>query len=245
MLRTCARGAATLAVMTLVACAPSADARTTQTSATSSVSLASGAAGRGMTAVEQAPLPAGAIRFTVASTGNSARYRVREQLMGRDLPNDAIGETKQVTGAITVDSKGALVAGQSRFVVGTGSFRSDSDRRDGYVGRRLLESGKYPTVELVPTALRGLLATSADAGTSAPVTFELVGDLTVRGVTHPTTWKVTAKQMNGRVTGSASTRFTFADFAIDPPRVPIVLSVADTIGLEYDFTLVREAASAP
>lgn len=34
------------------------------------------------------------------------------------------------------------------------------------------------------------------------------------------------------------TAFTFADFDIDQPRVPIVLSVADTIKLEYDFTLI-------
>jgi hypothetical protein len=38
----------------------------------------------------------------------------------------------------------------------------------------------------------------------------------------------------------ASTRFTFADFGIAQPRVPVVLSVADTIGLEYSFTLVRD-----
>jgi polyisoprenoid-binding protein YceI len=165
--------------------------------------------------------------------------------MGHDLPNDAVGETQKVSGAITVDSKGVLVASQSKFVVEVTSLKSDSDRRDGYTQRRLLETDKYPTVTLVPTALRGLPATAASATTNSPVTFEVVGDLTVRGVTRPTTWKVTAKQVEGRVTGSASTRFTFADFSIDPPRVPVVLSVADTIALEYDFTLTRDASANP
>jgi hypothetical protein len=36
-----------------------------------------------------------------------------------------------------------------------------------------------------------------------------------------------------------STAFTFDDFQLNQPRVPIVLSVADTIRLEYDFRLVR------
>lgn len=68
----------------------------------------------------------------------------------------------------------------------------------------------------------------------------MIGNLTVRGVTKPTTWHVNAEAKGGQVTGKASTAFTFADFNIDQPRVPIVLSVADTIKLEYDFTLVQK-----
>jgi polyisoprenoid-binding protein YceI len=237
MIRKCAAAVATLTMTILVGCAVGADAHSASDSSTAAASTSANAP------ANAEPLSPGATRFTVASSGNAARFRVREQLMGHDLPNDAVGETQQVSGAITVDSKGALVAGQSKFVVQVTSLRSDSDRRDGYIQHRLLGTDKYPTVQLIPTALRGLPATSASAGTSSPVTFELVGDLTVRGVTHPTIWKVSAKQVDGRVTGSASTRFTFADFAIDPPRVPVVLSVADTIGLEYDFTLTRDAAT--
>jgi hypothetical protein len=47
-------------------------------------------------------------------------------------------------------------------------------------------------------------------------------------------------QPNG-FTGKAATSFTFKDFAIDQPRVPVVLSVADTIKLELDFTMRTEA----
>ncbi|MEO8337009.1 MAG: YceI family protein [bacterium] len=183
-------------------------------------------------------MPAGAVRYVVSGS-NTARYRVREQLLGQDLPNDAIGETTEITGAITVDSTtGTLVAGQSKFVVNTGAFKSDKDRRDGYVRGRLLESAKFPTVEFVPTAVRGL--TAANAWVQGPKTFELTGDLTVRGVTRPTTWRISAQQGNGKATGSATTKFTFADFTITPPKVPVLLSVADTIALEYDFTMVRE-----
>jgi hypothetical protein len=58
------------------------------------------------------------------------------------------------------------------------------------------------------------------------------------------TWRVTARPVGGRVNGVGSTRFTFADFGITPPRVPVVLSVTDAIALEYDFTLGREASHA-
>jgi polyisoprenoid-binding protein YceI len=185
-------------------------------------------------------------RFVVAPTGNTARYRVREQLVGKDLPNDAVGATGGVTGTIAVDSVGGLVAGESRITIDVTGLRSDHARRDGYVQRRLLETERFPSVELVPTAVRGLPnplpAASAESG---PRTFELAGDLTVRGVTRPTTWRVRGEYRAGRVTGTASTAFTFQEFGLTQPRVPVVLSVADTIRLEYDFTLVPDTAAGP
>lgn len=185
-----------------------------------------------------------AVRYEVAATGNTARYRVREQLVGRDLPNDAVGETGRVSGAIAFDESGAVVPGESRFVVGTDAFKSDSDRRDGYVRRRLLEAEQFPTVELVPTALAGLPANILSGTVAGPVTFTLTGQLTVRGVMRPTTWTVTARTSGNQVTGTAATTFTFEEFTLTQPRVAVVLSVADTIGLEYDFTLVRRDAPA-
>ena len=74
-----------------------------------------------------------ALRFVLAPTGNSARYRVRERLVGHDLPNDAIGETKNLTGAIEFDSKGKVIAQSSKFVLDAGTFVSDQNRRDGFV----------------------------------------------------------------------------------------------------------------
>lgn len=179
------------------------------------------------------------VQFAVAATGNTARYRVREQLVRRDLPNDAIGETSEISGTVTVDGSGQPVRAQSRIVVRTGSFKSDSDRRDGYVRRRLFVAEEFPTVELVPTAIRGLTSVPAAGATSGPLSFQVLGDLTIKGVTRPTTWQVTARQEGNRLTGQAKTAFTFADFGLTQPRVPVVLSVADTIRLEYDFTLER------
>jgi polyisoprenoid-binding protein YceI len=112
------------------------------------------------------------------------------------------------------------------------TLKSDKDRRDGFVQRRVLETDKFPTVELVPKTFLGLATRPASA---TPTSFDLVGDLLVHGVTHPTTWKVTAHSDGSDVVGTATTSFTFKDFGLDQPKVPVVLSVADTIKLEYDF----------
>jgi polyisoprenoid-binding protein YceI len=178
-----------------------------------------------------------ALRLVLAPAGSAARYRVREQLMGHDLPNDAVGESKSLTGAIAFDTNGKVIRDESRFTLDAGSFVSDQNRRDGYVRNRILESDDYPTITFVPTEIRGVKPPMPKSGTAQ---IQMLGDLTVRGVTRPTTWNGTVQFNNAGVTGNASTVFTFEDIQLEQPRVPVLLSVADSIKLEIDFNLVRQ-----
>lgn len=193
-------------------------------------------------AAEAAVLPAAsaaaAIRYVTVPTGNAARYRVREQLVGIDLPTDAIGETKAVTGTISADAKGNILPAESKFVVDVTNLVSDKQRRDGFIRGRTLETQRYPTVTFVPSSVKGLTAPIPKTGSK---TSDVTGNLTIRNVTRPTTWRVTAQFLGDHVTGSAKTGFTFNDFSMDQPRVPVVLSVADSIHLELDFDMVPEA----
>ena len=186
-------------------------------------------------AVAQSASPA-TTRFEVAASGNEARYKVREQLAGVDFPNDAIGVTPAVSGQVVIDDTGAVVADQSIITIDLRPLKSDKDRRDGYVQRRLLNTEEFPEATLRVTGING---TPSPLPTSGSFNFSLTGDLTLRGVTRPTTWAVTATATPTGYTGSATTSFTFADFEMTKPRVAVVLSVEDTIALEYDFTLIK------
>jgi polyisoprenoid-binding protein YceI len=183
----------------------------------------------------------GKLRLVPATGGNEARYRVREQLARLPLPSDAVGATSAVTGAIVLED-GHLVPSESKVVVDLASLRSDRDRRDNYVRTRTLETDQYPTATLVPSRIEGLPSPVPGTG---DLHFTLVGDLTIHGATHPTTWQVQARAGADGYTGTASTSFTFADFGLTQPRVGFVLSVADTIRLEYDFHLVPEPPAGP
>jgi polyisoprenoid-binding protein YceI len=178
-------------------------------------------------------------RLVLAAEGNEARYRVREQLAGVDFPNDAVGMTRAITGGIVLDERGGVVPAESRIVVDITALRSDKERRDRFIQRRTLQTDSFPTVVLVPTALNGLRHPLPSSG---PLAFELVGDLTVHGVTRPTTWQVNAVAQNGGWSGTATTTFAFPDFGLTKPRVAVVLTVADSIRLEYDFHLVPDSA---
>jgi polyisoprenoid-binding protein YceI len=176
------------------------------------------------------------IRYAVAPGGNEARYRVREQLLHHDLPNDAVGKTTGITGAITLAPDGTIDTAASKITIDVTALKSDQERRDGYVQHRLLETEQYPTVVFVPVRMTGVTLPLA----AGPQQFDIAGVLTVHGVTRPTVWHVSAESHGTDITGSGYTKFTFSDISLSQPHVPVVLSVADTIKLEYDFHLVRQ-----
>jgi polyisoprenoid-binding protein YceI len=198
------------------------------TSDTGVVSQTSG----GEVAASVASGKAPAVLLVVDTTATEVRYRVRERLVGNELDNDAIGVTRAVTGQIALAADGSLVPEASKITINVTGLKSDQDRRDNFVRRRLLVTDSFPTVVFAPTAITNGPKTIPTSGNG---TFTLVGTLTVRGVTKPTTWTVAARYLPTTVLGSASTAFTFKDFTITQPRVPILLSVSDTIKLEGDF----------
>ena len=181
------------------------------------------------------PEPAAAGRESVFTLGEGsvARYKV-EEVLARAGFKVATGETSAVSGQVVFDAAGDVVADGSRIAVQAATLRTDSDRRDGYVRNRTLETDTYPEVVFVPT---GIGWQTPPAGELRGVQeFTISGDLTVKDRTRPVTWDATAEfGADGAATGQASVEFTFEDFDMDKPRVAVVVSVEDTIRLELDF----------
>ena len=177
------------------------------------------------------------LRLILAAEGNLARFLVTEQLAGFDLPNDAIGATSDITGQIVLAADGTVVSDESKFVVNLSTLKSDSSMRDGFIQRNTLQTSTYPNAEFVVTEVVGL---ASPLPTSGAVAFQLVGELTVHGVTRTTTWEVTAEIVEQELIGAARTNFTFGDFGLTIPKVGRVLSIEDNIRLEYEFRLAVE-----
>ncbi len=172
----------------------------------------------------------------IAVPGKSqANYRVREQLANVSLPGDAVGVTDQLSGQIVGKTDGTIVSADSKFVVDLTKLKSDQSMRDGFIQRETLRTSQYPNATFVPTSVSGLPATLPP---TAPVSFQLTGDLTIRDVTKSVTWDVKCTPTNATEGAChATTTFTFEDFKIPQPRVPRVLSIQDNITLEVDVTL--------
>lgn len=184
------------------------------------------------------PPSGGEVRFTLLADQSEARYRITEQLVGNDLPNEVVGKTKAVTGEVVVGADGKIDPARSKFVIQAGTIETDNARRDGYVRNNTLSTAQYPEIVFVPTAIDGL----ADLfQTQGEVNFTLTGQLTIRGVTKEVVWTVTGTVEGDIARGTASTNLTFADFNLVQPRVPVVLSIKDDIRLEMDVVLQRTA----
>ncbi|MGH7582885.1 MAG: YceI family protein [Gemmatimonadales bacterium] len=199
------------------------------------------AAAQGQSSFRRArPTASYAARFELAPAGNVARFVAHEKLMVNIIENDAVGSTSAITGGLEVDAAGKIDPARSSFTVMLDSLRSDRATRDRYIKSHTLETDRYPVAELVVHQLRGLPRPLPIAG---EVYFSLLGDMTMHGVTHPTTWQVTATAGAEGFAGTATTVVRFENFGMSPPHVPVVASVEDSIRLEYDFHLVR--ASQP
>jgi polyisoprenoid-binding protein YceI len=177
---------------------------------------------------------ASSLRWTLDPAGSEARFKAREQLAGRDLPNDAIGKTKAIKGAIGVDRQGAVLADQSKFEVDLNTLTSDQSRRDGFIKSNTLNTSQFPSAVFVPTVVTGLPSPIPESGEGA---FKLSGNMTIHGVTKPATWDVTVKRAGNQLTGTASTFIKLTDYGMTPPKVPVVLSIEDNITLELDFAM--------
>ncbi len=186
------------------------------------------------------PAPAsagGAARWVLVPGQSEASYTVREQLARLSFPTDAVGKTNQVSGEIDIQKDGTIDPAKSKFVVDLASLQTDSSMRDGFVRRSILQTDQYPQAVFVPTKVEGL---PNPLPTSGPVSFKITGDLTLHGVTKTVTWDVTGTANGGSAIGKATTSFTFEDFNLNQPQVPVVLSVVNHITLSLNLTLKQQ-----
>jgi polyisoprenoid-binding protein YceI len=168
--------------------------------------------------------------------GSTASYRVQEQLAGVNFPSDAVGTTSSVTGALVIMPDGTINTAQSKLTIDLRNLKSDQDMRDGYIQKRTLETEKYAVAEFVPKRVQGLPSPLPAMGQAG---FQLVGDMTIHGMTSEVTWSGVATFNRDQVAGRATTNFTFAAFGLTKPTLARLLSVDDKIQLEVVFKFKR------
>jgi polyisoprenoid-binding protein YceI len=169
-------------------------------------------------------------RVDLFAGGGEARYRSLEVLAGRGA-NEAVGTTGEVTGSLLFNPDGTVLPDQSKVRVDLRTLQSDNAMRDRYIQRMTLQTVEFPTAEFMLKAAPGLPMPLPTSGTAS---FELVGDLTLHGITRPTTWQATAVFSENEVTGYATTTVLLTEFGMEPPRAGPVLSIEDAVRIELD-----------
>ena len=173
----------------------------------------------------------------VAAAGSEAGYRAREKLSRLPAKSDAVGRTTAVSGEMTVAVTGdRLVARGLRVEVDVSKLQSDESRRDNRIRTDGLETERFGTAAFVST---GEVVAPADATSGKAFTVDVMGDLTVHGVTRRVTIPVEARLDGGRLEVVGSYKFPMAMFDIDPPNVGGIVTVDPEATLEFKIVLTK------
>jgi polyisoprenoid-binding protein YceI len=159
-------------------------------------------------------------------------YRVREQLANLASSSEAVGRSTQVTGTMEVAGERVEAV---RVEADLRGLRSDEDRRDNAVRQRGLESERFPAAvfELAePIRLD-----------QAPISGRQVngqgkGRLTVHGVTRDVTADLQGRWDGSTIQVAGSIPVRMTDFQIQPPTFGPVLSIEDSLTVEFRLTFV-------
>jgi len=174
------------------------------------------------------------IVFEIVQDESEARFIIDEVLRGS--PKTVVGVTNQVAGQIAVDPADPGSAQVGQISINARTLATDSDMRNRAVKNRILQTDAYEFVTFQPTQLTGL-PESAAAG--EPLSFQIVGDLTIRDTTKQVTFDVTLTPVDEtRLEGLATLTIPYRDFGLVIPDSPSVDTVADNVTLELEFVAV-------
>jgi polyisoprenoid-binding protein YceI len=171
--------------------------------------------------------------WTVSDT-SKATVRVREQLVGVNLPSDAVLVASGASGAFALNDDGTF-SSDSKITFDLTTLASDQRDRDNFVKMDTLQTRQFPKAEFVPTKTSGLTLPMPASG---DFTFKLTGQITLHGKTKEVTFDVSATRSGNelRATATAAPSWKFADFGMSAPSVPFrVVSVVDEIRVVVDL----------
>jgi polyisoprenoid-binding protein YceI len=185
--------------------------------------------------------------FVIVPEQSKATYLADEEFFGDALSKygiaageaDVVGTTQAIAGQIQLnldDLEAAL--GENTFTVQMNTLTTDRELRDNWIRENGPRFNDYPEAIFRATAIEDAPATYNDGD---EVSFKLIGDLTIREITQPVTFDVTARLTGDTLTGVASTRLLMSDFGIDPPNFANTLAVNDEFGIQVDFTAKEQA----
>ena len=159
-------------------------------------------------------------------------YRVEEVLAG--ISTTAVGRSNEIDGVLTIAGTTATAVDVE---VQIDSIKSDSALRDGKFAGSIMNSDEFPTAtfSLTEPIEFGSIPTGDEQ-----VTATATGELTLRGVTNPVTFEVTAQTTDGRIGVLGSIPVVFADYGIDNPSFGQVKTEDDGL---VEFVLVFERAT--
>jgi polyisoprenoid-binding protein YceI len=185
-----------------------------------------------ITAETEPELSAGGLTvYAISQEDSEASFSLSEVLRGS--PATVLGITNQVAGEIAVDLNDLSTVQIGTIQVNARTLETDESRRNQAIRNRILNTDSYELITFVPTEVVGLSG-KADAGQL--LSFQIVGDLTIRDITQQVKFEATAEiDGDGRLVGTAVTTITRAQFDLNIPSVPFVADVGEDVTITLNI----------
>lgn len=164
-------------------------------------------------------------------SGSAAGFRVQEELASIGAAT-AVGRTESVDGRLAID--GTTVS-DVEVIVDMTTLATDDSRRDGRM-RDALAVDEFPTATFVLAEPLTLDGVPAEGET---VTVTAAGEMTIKGVTNPVQVALDARLVDDRLVVVGSLPVVFADYGVEPPTAPVVVSVDDNGIVEFQLFFSR------
>ena len=165
-------------------------------------------------------------------TSTYVGFRVDEELARGIGAATAVGRTPTVSGTFELDGS-TLVAAE--ITADLGKIRTDRAGRDGKV-KQALDTGNHPEATFT---LAGPVDLGDPPSEGAQIEVTATGTLTLKGVTNDVEVDLAATLIGEIVTVVGTFDIMFADYGIEAPSAPIVVSVEDHGVVEIQLFLTR------
>lgn len=166
-----------------------------------------------------------------SASGSFVGFRIDEELVGIG-GIQAVGRTGDVTGELVIEDDELTVA---TFAADMASITTNDRRRDDRVAEAL-EVGSFPEASFTLSTPVPLGAGAA-AGEAQQATVS--GEFTLHGVTRSVEVPLEAQLVDGTVVVVGSFEVALADYDLEVPSAPIVISASDTATIEFQLLFTR------
>ena len=182
--------------------------------------------------------------YQIVPGESTARFELDENLKSSETGwhtgtrVTVVGTTDQVFGSFSFSPSELNATQLDDIRIDANTFSTDKIARTFAIRRTVLDTSTYPEVVFLPTEVRGLPET---VQIGEEVVFNLDGELTIRDVSLPQSFVVTATLVSpNRVEGTAATVVTRESYGLEIRVALHVTDVEDEVELYIDFVALSE-----
>ena len=176
------------------------------------------------------------IIFEITQAESSVSFTLEETLRG--LPTTVVGFSQEVSGQIALNFADLPASQVGSILINARTLQTDNEFRNNAIHNFILTTEDNEFIMFTPTQIRGV---PANIAADTPTSFQIEGDLTIRGITQTAVFSTTVTTINTeRLVGKATANILRSDYNLQIPDAPGVANVNENVALNFEFHAISK-----